>query len=100
MREPFFQGNDNVDQLEKITRILGTEDFFAYLKKYNIDLDGQFDGVLNQHPKNPWSKLVTNSNQHLATPDALDLLDKMLVYDHVNSSRPQMNVNNNSLFLG
>eukprot|EP01017_Pseudomicrothorax_dubius_P029632 TRINITY_DN3619_c0_g1_i1.p1 TRINITY_DN3619_c0_g1~~TRINITY_DN3619_c0_g1_i1.p1 ORF type:complete len:346 (+),score=101.08 TRINITY_DN3619_c0_g1_i1:66-1103(+) len=82
MREPFFQGNDNVDQLEKITRILGTDDFMSYLKKYKIELDTRFEGVLAHQPKRPWTKLVTPYNQHLANPAALDLIDKMLVYDH------------------
>ena len=38
-REPFFHGNDNYDQLEKITRVLGTNELFEYLLKFNIDLD-------------------------------------------------------------
>lgn len=32
-------GNDNRDQLVKITKVLGTEDLFKYIKKYNVKLD-------------------------------------------------------------
>jgi casein kinase II subunit alpha len=47
MKEPFFHGTDNYDQLEKISRVLGTKELFDYLEKYNIDLNpNNFDGVL------------------------------------------------------
>jgi casein kinase II subunit alpha len=38
-REPFFKGADNYDQLEQITKVLGTEELYAYLNKYNIGLE-------------------------------------------------------------
>lgn len=31
LREPFFKGSDNYDQLEQITRTLGTEELYAYV---------------------------------------------------------------------
>ena len=34
-REPFFHGHDNYDQLVKIARVLGTDELFAYLQKYD-----------------------------------------------------------------
>ena len=37
-KEIFFHGIDNQDQLVKIVRVLGTNDFFIYLKKYGISL--------------------------------------------------------------
>jgi casein kinase II subunit alpha len=46
MKEPFFQGSDNYDQLEKITRVLGTNELYDYLEKYNIELNSNFDGIL------------------------------------------------------
>jgi len=44
--EPFFQGNDNNDQLVKITRVLGTEDLYKYLVKYNLKLDDSYQGLI------------------------------------------------------
>jgi len=83
MKEPFFQGNDNYDQLEKIARVLGTNELFDYLEKYHVELDANFEGVLGKHNKKHFSKFVTNENKHLAKNEALDLLSKMLIYDHV-----------------
>ena len=39
-REPFFHGHDNYDQLVRIARVLGTDDLYEYLDKYNIILVG------------------------------------------------------------
>lgn len=86
--EPFFQGLDNYDQLEKITRVLGTPELFDYLEKYGIELDSHYEGVLGRHTRKSWTKYINNQNKHLCTSDALDLLNKMLVYDHVRLSIP------------
>jgi len=37
--QPFFHGHDNYDQLVKIAKVLGTDDLYAYLDKYDIQLD-------------------------------------------------------------
>jgi casein kinase II subunit alpha len=36
--DTFFKGSDNFDQLIKIIRVLGQEDFFAYVNKYGIPI--------------------------------------------------------------
>jgi len=88
-KEPFFHGNDNYDQLEKIARVLGTAELFDYLEKYNIELDQHFEGVLGKHSKKAWQKFVTPENKHLVGPEVLDLLAKMLVYDHAERITPK-----------
>lgn len=82
MREPFFHGRDNNDQLVRITRVLGTDDFYRYLKKYNINLDATMLAVIGRHSKKVWTGFVTQESQHLCSPEALDLLDRLLRYDH------------------
>jgi hypothetical protein len=82
-KEPFFKGSDNYDQLEQITRVLGTEELFAYLNKYNIPLEVTLEKVLGDHRALKLASLVTQANAHLTTPDALDILTKMMQYDHV-----------------
>ena len=47
-KEPFFHGQDNYDQLVVITKVLGTDDLFKYLDKYDIPLDEQFDELLSR----------------------------------------------------
>merc|ERR1711972_434399 len=81
-KEPFFQGRDNYDQLVKIARVLGTDQLFAYPDKYNLELDPHFDDILGRHSRKAWVKFVTAENQHLMTPEVIDLIDRMLVYDH------------------
>jgi len=81
-KEPFFHGNDNQDQLVKIAKVLGTDALHAYLDKYEHLLPEHFDGILGQHPRKPWTRFVTPENEHVAVPDALDFLDRLLRYDH------------------
>ena len=38
-KEPFFHGHDNYDQLVRIAKVLGTEELYEYLDKYQIELD-------------------------------------------------------------
>jgi len=81
-KEPFFQGRDNFDQLVKIARVLGTDGLFDYLDKYNLQLDPHFDDVLGKHSRKAWSKFLTSENQHLVSSEVMDLIDRMLIYDH------------------
>ncbi|KAG7268127.1 hypothetical protein CRUP_010081 [Coryphaenoides rupestris] len=50
-------------QLVRIAKVLGTDELFGYLRKYHIELDPRFKDLLGH-------------------PEALDLLDKLLRYDH------------------
>lgn len=102
-KEPFFHGHDNYDQLVRIAKVLGTEELFEYLSKYQIDLDTRFDNILgrydspfidllflcsliiyflNRHSRKRWEKFINRENQHLVKPEAVDFLDKLLRYDH------------------
>ncbi|KAF8236462.1 kinase-like protein [Tricholoma matsutake] len=81
-REHFFRGTDNNDQLFRILKTLGTENFDAYLKRYSIHFETDQDALLTNYVKLPWSKFITAENQPLTSNDALDLIDKLLRYDH------------------
>ncbi|EDO41552.1 predicted protein [Nematostella vectensis] len=80
-KEPFFHGHDNYDQLVRIAKVLGTEDLFDYIEKYHIELDPRFNDILGRHSKKRWERFVHSENQHLVSPEALDLLDRLLKYD-------------------
>ena len=88
-REPFFQGKDNYDQLVKVSRVMGTKDLYAYLEKYNIELDEDFIALIGTHSKKDWQVLIKPENKHLVTAEALDLLSSMLVYDHAERITPR-----------
>jgi casein kinase II subunit alpha len=47
-KEPFFHGHDNYDQLVKIAKVLGTDELYAYLDKYDIELDSAYDDILGR----------------------------------------------------
>ncbi|KAG8098282.1 hypothetical protein GUJ93_ZPchr0013g34362 [Zizania palustris] len=80
--DPFFSGQDNYDQLVKITEVLGTEDFYSYLGKYGLQLDSQLERLVGRHNRKPWLMFVNSGNKHLASPEAIDLVDRLLRYDH------------------
>lgn len=91
-------------QLVRIAKVLGTEDLYDYIDKYNIELDPRFNDILGRwvppqtprHPPPPlphpfaprrhsrkrWERFVHSENQHLVSSEALDFLDKLLRYDH------------------
>ncbi|XP_076932047.1 casein kinase II subunit alpha-like [Bidens hawaiensis] len=81
-KEPFFYGHDNYDQLVKITKVLGTDELNTYLQRYRLELDPHLVALVGRHSRKPWSKFVNSDNQHLAVPEAIDFLDKLLRYDH------------------
>ncbi|KAL0212075.1 hypothetical protein RCL1_005701 [Eukaryota sp. TZLM3-RCL] len=81
-KEPFFQGRDNVDQLTKIARVLGSDDCRAYCAKYKVRLSNELTRAIGNFPRQPWTKFVTNENEHLVSKEGLDLLENLLKYDH------------------
>ena len=64
-KEPFFHGHDNYDQLVRIAKVLipmiparhndmqvlGTEELYEYLDKYQIELDPRFSDILGRHSR-------------------------------------------------
>ncbi|GAA6006591.1 casein kinase II subunit alpha/alpha' [Rhodotorula paludigena] len=81
-RDPLFHGASNEDQLVKIAKVLGTDDLWAYLDRYQLDLDPDIEAMVGTHSRKPWSKFITTENQRYISNEAIDLLDKMLVYEH------------------
>lgn len=63
-------------------QILGTEELWAYLKKYRLELDPELTDVVGFHPRRPWQKFVNEENKHLVTSESIDFVDKLLKYDH------------------
>ena len=55
----------------------------AFLESKNICL------IIYSYSKKPWSKFITPENQALCPPEAIDLLSKMLVYDHAERITPK-----------
>lgn len=81
-KEPFFVGRDNYDQLVKIAKVLGTSDLIKYLEKYELTLDPHYDGLLGRYTKKSWKRFKNDENSYLVNDDVIDLIDKLLQYDH------------------
>eukprot|EP00475_Leptophrys_vorax_P033355 TRINITY_DN5227_c0_g1_i4.p1 TRINITY_DN5227_c0_g1~~TRINITY_DN5227_c0_g1_i4.p1 ORF type:complete len:327 (-),score=25.88 TRINITY_DN5227_c0_g1_i4:282-1262(-) len=81
-REPFFCGWDNADQLLKIAQVLGTDGLFSYVKRYGVRMDPHLHLMMGRHPRKAWTRFINCDNRHLATPEAVDLIDRLLRYDH------------------
>lgn len=98
-REHFFRGSDNDDQLLKILKVLGTEEFDKYMEKYDIEMETDSDALLRacvrkisrpeyrltlyiRWPRQPWTRYTTPDTLSFFTPEAIDLLEKLLRYDH------------------
>ncbi|KAH7120262.1 kinase-like domain-containing protein [Dactylonectria estremocensis] len=81
-KEPFFHGNSRLDQLVKIARVLGTDRLYAYVSKHNMDLDGEDIEALGNLPCQPFTIFVNSDNERLVTDEAMDLLQRLLLFDH------------------
>lgn len=64
-------------------QVLGTEELYEYLDRYQIELDPRFNDILGRHSRKRWERFVHSENQHLVTSEAIDFLDKLLRYDHM-----------------
>lgn len=80
--DPFFHGSSNTNQLVKIAQVLGTDDLFEYLKRYEIKLPSEYDNILGRYKRQSWQSFINENNKKFATPLAIDLIDKLLRYDH------------------
>lgn len=80
-KEPFFHGKLNTDQLVQIVRVLGSDDLNKYLRKYNLKLTDEYED-LGYYNRRPWKRFISEKNQHLVSDEFLDLIDKLLRYDH------------------
>jgi casein kinase II subunit alpha len=81
-RMPFFAGRDDVDMISKIAEVLGKDGLIAYLNKYGIPSGPILKNVIGRGKPRPWSSFIAEDTRALATPEALDLIDKCIRYDH------------------
>lgn len=84
-KTPFFHGSDNYDQLVQIVKILGTEDLAQYVETFQIQSRSisKSDELWKlQYSREKLVNFVNPENCHLVSLEALDLLDKLLRYNH------------------
>ncbi|KAJ3439033.1 casein kinase ii subunit alpha [Anaeramoeba flamelloides] len=80
-KHPFFKAKDERHLLKLMTKFLGTQEFYKYLKKYRIELN--YDWIKKIKIREPLARsdIINERNPHLVTDTALDLLFKLLVFD-------------------
>lgn len=84
--DPFFVGSNNEDQLLQITSVFGTAALQRYVKKYHGHiprvLEPQLARVQDYHLD--WRSFIKRDSisESWCDATALDLLDKMLQFDH------------------
>ena len=78
----FYSGDrDSLSMLVKISKVLGTDDLYKYAEKFNVSMEG-YKELLGSKPRVKWSTHVPKSRESKAGEEALDLLDRMLTWDH------------------
>jgi casein kinase II subunit alpha len=86
LKHPFFNGKDPLDQMLKIVKALGTKRLGEYAENFKITIDSSMKEMLGKHSEKQWesSKLIdkTLPNQEELQATTVDLLSKMLQYDH------------------
>jgi casein kinase II subunit alpha len=60
--------------------VLGTDDLFDYLDKYDLELDPKVESLMTKHSKRPWDRFVAADNRHLVSAEAMSFLDGLLRY--------------------
>lgn len=76
--DPFFEGEDLEDQLVQIVKVLGTKDMDDYIADHKLERPAH---IRTSYPKRPWASFMSRSTPN-ASADAIDLLEKMLAFDH------------------
>ncbi|KAL2760288.1 hypothetical protein ACRALDRAFT_1073791 [Sodiomyces alcalophilus JCM 7366] len=79
-KQPFFLGVSRLSHLEQIAITLGTKGLLNYVERYDMDAPDVSDIPL--HEGRSWVSYVTQENQHLAHDAAIDLVDRLLRWDH------------------
>ncbi|KAJ5079878.1 casein kinase ii subunit alpha [Anaeramoeba ignava] len=76
-----FKGSNNSDQLVKIVEQLGFNDLDQYLIQNHLFLDSEVFEIVKYFEKKDFSPFVNEENQDIANQNAIDLIEKLLVYD-------------------
>ena len=78
---PIFQKRSR-EQLDTVAKVLGTVKLRQYADKFKEQMDlKQLDG-LPEYKKVPFTSFINGQNAHLVDSSVIDLLEKMLTYDH------------------
>ncbi|VUZ48029.1 unnamed protein product [Hymenolepis diminuta] len=81
-RRRLFEGDTFTEVLQDITSVLGSDKLFEYIANYGILMNSIKMTECANYPVQTWDSLITEENSDVATAEALDLVDKLIVFDH------------------
>jgi len=70
------------EQLDAIAQIMGTVPLLQYTDKFKDTMNLDILQYVGQYKKVRFKAFVNENNRHLMDPLGIDLLEKMIVYDH------------------
>ena len=79
-----FKGEDMNDQLFKVANVFGFQEIDNYLNKYKNEtkISQKALNQIKDYTKKEWTSFINQNNKYLINDEALDLLDKLLKFDH------------------
>ncbi|KAG8672380.1 hypothetical protein FPOAC1_005647 [Fusarium poae] len=80
-KDPFFHGHSLLDQLVKISKVLGTEKLYRLAEQLDIVIEQEEYEALGHREEKSWVSFVDSGNEHLATREGMDLVDRLLRFD-------------------
>nr|CDS25641.1 casein kinase II subunit alpha' [Hymenolepis microstoma] len=81
-KQNLFTADNEEELLQQIVNLLGRSSLMHFVKKYPPPLTNPIYDEMTASEGVPLLKYVTEENEGLATPQALDLLQNLLKFDH------------------
>jgi casein kinase II subunit alpha len=79
---PFFKAREDSEEIVALGDVVGARAILEYVEKYELEMSARVATKISKKLRKQWGYWVNPGNEHIATPDALDLLDHMLKVDH------------------
>lgn len=77
-----FDGNDNFNQIYEIAKIVGGKSIIDWANKYHVALTDVQLQKFSSYKKIPFIDTIPSNRSNFKDPEALDLLEKLLIVDH------------------
>jgi casein kinase II subunit alpha len=68
---------------------MGTKDMYDFIEKYKPEVKEIPLGKIEARTKRSWERFIREENKHLCGRDAIDLLNRMLIFDHSERITPK-----------
>lgn len=80
--DPFFNGSTTLDQIKKVSRVVGSNEIYQWVEKYKISLTKAMRKAIGSYEKKSLVEFRNDDNYEMCSDEAMDLLGGMLRVDH------------------